>query len=137
MSFESGIQGAIYAKLTGNAPLMALVAAVYDDVPQPSDSGNGAAFPYVTIGEDVAVEWDTDTDTGADVTMTIHSWSIVPGRKQIKQIQGAIYDALHRAVVIVTGYKVVGVDWVSSQSFIDADGVTRHGVQIFRITLEL
>lgn len=130
MSFETALQTAIYVALSNDAPLSALVMGVYDDVPQSS------AFPYVTIGEDVHTEWDTDTSSGSDATITIHAWSRAPGRKETKQIQGAIYDALHRSNLAVTGYATVGVDWQQSESFIDADGETRHGVQTFRVILD-
>jgi hypothetical protein len=46
---------------------------------------------------------------------------------------GDIYDSLHRASLTVTGYDVVGIDQELSETFIDADGLTRHGVQRFRI----
>lgn len=136
MSIESAIQSAIYSALTGDSTLMSAVTGVYDDVPQSADAGSGAAFPYVTIGEATHTEWDTDTELGSDVTVTIHVWSRYRGRKEVKDIQGQIYSLLHRANLAVTGYNLVGVDWIQSDSFMDADGLTRHGVQTFRITIE-
>lgn len=136
MSFGIAIQQAIYGQLIGHAPLMALVTDVYDDVPQALDSGAASAFPYVTIGEDVHQDWSTDTSLGDDATITIHTWSRYRGRKETKQIQGAIYDALTRVDLSVTGYKMVAIDFVDEQSFVDTDGLTRHGVSTFRVILD-
>lgn len=129
MSYETAVQTAVFEALNGHAALTAL-ADIYDAVPQ------GAGIPYVTIGEDNHNEWDTDNTTGSDCSITIHTWSRGRGRKQAKAIQAEIYAALHRAELSHTGYKFDSCDWESSQSFTDADGLTRHGVQIFRIILE-
>lgn len=136
MSYETAVQDAIYDALTGNSSLMAMIRGVYDSVPQATDAGSGSSFPYITIGEDTVNEWDTDTELGADLSITIHVWSRYRGRKETKQIQGAIYSILHRANLAVTGYNLVGIDWLDSQSFMDSDGLTRHGVQTFRVTIE-
>lgn len=130
MSFETAIQTVIYQTLTAHAPLMAMVEGVYDDVGEFQD------YPYVTIGESIHAENDTVAVFGDDSSITIHTWSRFSGRKETKEIQGAIYDALHRAKPSYTGYNVMGIDWVSSQSFIDSDGETRHGVSIFRILID-
>lgn len=88
MSFETALQTAIYGILIADTALSGLVKGVYDDVPQPDDTGDAGAFPYVTIGETVHTAWDTDTSRGDDASITIHIWSRYPGRKEIKQIQG-------------------------------------------------
>lgn len=136
MSFGVALQQAIYDQLTGDSTLMALVTGVYDDVPQAADSGASSAFPYVTIGEDIHQDWSTDTSLGDDATITVHTWSRYRGRKQTKQIQGAIYDALTRVNLSVTGYTMVAIDYVDEQSFVDTDGLTRHGVSTFRVLLD-
>lgn len=136
MGYETEIQTAIYDALTGDSTLMAAVTGVYDGVPQPTDGGAGTDFPYVTIGETQHQEWDTDTELGADATVTIHVWSRYRGRKEVKDIQAIIYGLLHRANLAITGYNLVGIDWIQSDTFMDADGLTRHGVQTFRITIE-
>ena len=136
MSFETALQTTIFSTLDGDAALGALVTGVYDSAPQADDSGSSAAFPYVTIGEAVHTDWSTDTENGDDVTFTVHSWSRYRGRKEIKQIQGAVYDVLHRANLSVAGYAFVSCDWLQSESFVDTDGLTRHGVQTFRVILD-
>jgi hypothetical protein len=130
MSFELIVQEMIYDRLSADLALQSLGAPVYDGVPQ------STPYPYVTIGEDLHVEWDTDTSLGTDCSLSIHTWSRHRGRRETKQMQAAIYDSLHRAELVYSGYNVVLCDFVNSQSFLDSDGLTRHGVQTFRIITE-
>jgi len=129
-SFELAVQGAVYNLLNASAYLKAIVMGVFDDVPQEQK------FPYVSIGESTHNEDDTDDTLGDVATIAIHSWSRGRGKKQTKQIQGAIYDALHRKKATYSGYDIIAIDWEGSQSFIDADGLTRHGVTTFKILLQ-
>ena len=131
MSAGNALQAAIYAKLTASAPLMALVSGVFDSVPQ-----DYADFPYVAIGEDTLAEWDGDDFTGEECTVTIHVWSRADGRKETKIAQGYIHDALHRQTLSVSGYNSVDCVREFSDTLLDPDGHTRHGVQQFRVTIE-
>jgi hypothetical protein len=130
MSYEIAVQSVVFGALSNDSALGALVVGVYDSVDQRTD------YPYVTIGEDVHNEWDTGSTIGSSASIAIHSWSRARGKKETKQIQAAIYDALHRADLTIDGFNIDTIEWESSQSFVDADGLTRHGVQIFRILIE-
>jgi hypothetical protein len=136
MSFETVIQKAIYEKLFNDAAIIATKAPVYDDVPQADDSGSPKVFPYIVVGDDSLVIWDTDTEIGMDAVITIHTWSRKLGKKEIKSLQGLIYDALHRVDLVIPGYKSVVCAFQNSNSFLDADGKTRHGVQAFTMLIE-
>jgi hypothetical protein len=119
-------QKAIYDALTGS-PVAALVTGIYDHVDQ------GTAFPYVVIGEDAAGEFDTDTEQGDESLITIHSWSREKGRLQTKEIQEAIYEVLHRQDLTIQDAIFHSMFWEFSDSFLDPDGETRHGVMRFRL----
>lgn len=136
MSFEVDLQAAIYTELTNNAPLMALVVGVYDDVEQVADSGNDASYPFVVIGEDIYTDWSTDTTLGAEVNLSIHTWSRYRGRKEVKQIHDAIYTALNRINLVINNQELTTIDFVQSQSFLDSDALTRHGVIEFRLLFD-
>lgn len=131
MSFELAVQSAIYTALINHSPLMSLATGgVLDDVEQ-----DKADFPYVTIGEAQHNDWSTNTESGHAVTCVIHTWSRQPGRREIKLIQGAIYDALHRATLTDSGAEFIDCLFVMSESFLDPDGITRHGVQQFKLLI--
>lgn len=120
---QAQIQAAIFAKLQ-------TVGTVYDHVPQES------AFPYIVIGDDTSTPWDTDDSTGSESTCTIHVWSRQRGRKEVKTIMQAIYDAMHRQELTITGGALVECAAEFQESFLDPDGITRHGVIRFRLITE-
>jgi hypothetical protein len=127
---SAATQRAIYERLAGDYDVTSLVQAVYDHVPQ------DAAFPYVVIGDSTEAQWDTDDSTGTEATVTIHVWSRFRGRSETKLIQDAIYQSLHRYDLPIDGVHTVTVEWEYAESFLDPDGLTRHGVQRFRIISE-
>lgn len=130
-AFALVVQKAIYDQLSTD-----LATLVYDDVLQPSNSGNSADFPYITIGEDVLTYNDTDTDRSNNVSITIHVWSRKQGRLETKTIQSEIYDSLHNANIVQAGYNFVIITEQNSTSFLDPDGATRHGIQTFNLIIE-
>ena len=124
------LQLAIFARLNAFAALTALVDDIYDHVPQE------ALFPYLRIGEFTGIPFDTHSDQGGDNTITIHSWSRHRGFMEIKQIQRETYNALHRFALVVTGFDTIDCVYESADTFLDDDGLTRHGVQRFRVILD-
>jgi hypothetical protein len=120
------LQKAIYSALNGDAALSALVTGVYDDVPE------GTAYPYVVLGEDTGINFGSKTLDGLEYTLTIHAWSQYRGRKEVKEIMEAIYDALHDASLSVTDATLVNIRQEFETTLMDADGLTRHGVMRFR-----
>lgn len=125
------LQAALFSVLDN-----ALSVPVYDAVPQAIDSGDDAEFPYITIGDDSFTEFDTDTSEGFDTETTVHVWSRYRGRSEVKELQQLIYDALHLQTIAVQGQHFVMALFQNATSFVDADGLTRHGVITFRIVTE-
>jgi hypothetical protein len=138
------LQKAVRTRLRADATLAALLAtdpvaggaAVLDHVPQPEDGASAAAFPYVTVGDDTEQEWDTDNTTGREHTLTLHAWSRYLGKKQVKDILDAMKAALHNQPLTVSGLHVVLVLAEYAESFVDPDGITRHGVLRVRVLTE-
>ena len=125
------LQEAIKTRLEAFAALTALgVGDILDHATQ------DAAFPYVVIGDDTSNPMDTHGTVGSDNTVTIHTWSRYRGRKETKEIQREIYNALHRHALVVSGVDTVDCQWEFGESFLDEDGLTRHGVQRFRVLLD-
>lgn len=125
MSAEWKVQEAIFAKLSND-----LTLPVYDFVPQ-----ENAPSSYVTIGGDTFAPFNTDGNKGFMATLAIHSWVIANGRKEAKLLQGEILNSLDRAELTITGYNPLGIDFEFSETTLDPDGVTYHGVQRFRILI--
>lgn len=137
---SNALQKAIYQRLTGYAPLTALIGSsqVFDFVPE------DAQPPYVLIGDDTAIDWGSKSADGWETTLTIHAWDFEKaGRKSVKAILSAIYDALHRqeASVTVTGFTLVQLRWEFEQTFQDASAEGQsdryyHGVQRYRALIQ-
>lgn len=113
---DNALQAAIYSRLTGYSPLTTALGGskVYDHVPQ------GTAAPFVVIGDDTLNEWDSKTNAGWDVTITIHCWDFLKaGRKSVKTILGHIHDALHvqQGSITVTGFGLVLIRREFQQTF--------------------
>jgi hypothetical protein len=134
MGVTSNWDLAVHDQLTGNAALMAAVTGVYMGVaPQAADSGDAAAFPYLVVDDTDFVDYHTATESGFDVIMRIYTISRSPGRKETRDIQDLIYNALHRqqaainASGSVVGHSVLFIDREGStvEEPIDADGSWR------------
>lgn len=116
------IQTAVFTRLNSQ-----LTTPIYDDVPQ------NAAFPYVVVGDDTSIALDDDCGNGFESTVTIHVWSIYSGRKEVKTIMGNIYNALHRYDLPISNGYTIATNYDYQDTFLDPDGVTRHGVIRFRL----
>lgn len=120
------LQDAILERLTTElSPIK-----VYDNPPQ------NQAEAYVVIGDDFHVPWDTDDSIGSESLLTLHTWSVHRGKKEVKTIQGQIYDALHRCELVVEGFSTVTIEFDSAEVFRDQDGESMHGVSKFRALVE-
>jgi len=127
------LQRALYAKMTGNATLMALIKGVYAQVEQSLDAELGSAFPYVTFGKDRPASWDTKTNFGAAVSVQIDVWSRSRNYIEGKDIADEIWRTLHHTPLTITGANHT-MTVVSSASWInDPDGLTKHGVIIANV----
>jgi Protein of unknown function (DUF3168) len=136
MGFESAVHKIVYDALQADAALFALVGErIYDNVPQNLNSA-AEIFPYITIGEDAQTAWDAHYEVGSSASITVHTWSRSRGKIETKNIQGAIYEALNRKVFTYAGYDIIATDFEGSESFVDFDGLTRHGVSVFRVLLQ-
>ena len=84
------------------------------------------------MGEDNAVDYDTKTLAGGEITQEIHIWSQYKGSKECKQIMDKVHDLLHDSSLGVSGFNLINLRFEFSDIMIDPDGVTRHGVMRFR-----
>lgn len=113
MGVSSDWDKAVQNLLAGNVALSAAVTGIYVGIaPQAADSGDASAFPYVVISDTDLVDYHTATESGFDITMTIVTVSRSPGRKECREIQDLIFEALHRkqSSLSVTGYSVLLID---------------------------
>ena len=125
------VQTAIFARLEDE-----LLVPVYDRPPQPDDAGDDESFPYITIGDDTFTPWDDDLSQGYEAELNVHTWTRYRGRKELKELQQMVYDALHRYQLTITGYATINLSFEFADSVRDPDGLTHHGVSRFRLLIE-
>lgn len=141
------IQQAVFTMLRADSALGALLPtsmfagdagkAVYDRPPQPDLAELASTvFPFVVIGDDTAAEFDTDDADGQETTITLHAWSRYRGKKEVKQVLDALYNALHGVALTITGQISVYCFFEFMESMLDPDGLTQHGVIRFRIVTQ-
>lgn len=128
----------LLATMLYNALDVGLASGVYDAVPQTSDAALSSVFPFTTIGDIAISPLATDDSTGADAIVTLHQWSRYKGNQEIDELQDAIFALLHRQELTIGGnYVVINCEWeTTEETFLDPDGITRHGVMRFRILVD-
>ena len=122
MSAAEPLQRAVYDLLTGSAALAELGCEVYDEVPE------GAATPYLVLGEVDELADDTHTGLGSLVTITVHAWSRYRGYREVARSLDAVQVALHRARPDVDGHRDVSITHDSTTYQRDPDPELRHGI---------
>lgn len=131
-SASFALQKALFAKLTGDAGMLALLGGprVYDEVPL------RAEFPFVTFGQTIERDWSTGTEPGQEHTITLHVWSRGRGRKEADEILSAAGTALHDQALTLTGYRLVNLRHEFTDARRDTDGETFHGLSRYRAVTE-
>ena len=125
------VQTAIYDKLVASSELAALATGgIHDHTPQDTP------YPYVVIGDDIGTQIDTDDSLDSDHIATIHVWSRERGRTETKEIQQSIGKALHRQPLTVAGATFTDTQLQNAESFLDDDGLIRHGIQRFNVMID-
>lgn len=61
---------------------------IFDYVPKDKD------MPFIIIGEDVAIPWDTKTWKGKEIVTTINLWSDQRSMLDMKRVIGLVEDTL-------------------------------------------
>jgi len=127
---QFALQSSVYTALNVCAITSTLSCGVYDEVVE------GNSYPFITLGEETAIDYSTNNLVGAETTINIHVWSRYKGSKQTKQILDKIHDLLHDVSLTVSGVNLINLRFEYSDIMRDPDGITRHGVMRFRaITL--
>lgn len=137
MGVETELQGALHAALTGNAAVMAIAKAVVDVGQQAADGGSATPFPFVTVGDITITPDDAVRLVNYQAVIRLHTFSRSGSMKEVKQLQGAMFDVLHRneSNLSLTGFNVYICVRESSQVLVEEDN-TFHGVCEYRAHID-
>ena len=112
------LQKAVYQALRADAGLKAEIgdpARIFDDPPPE------APYPYLTIGEARASDYK-GLDGGLEHDLKLYAFSRYAGRREVKRILSAVYDALHDAALTLSGHDLVNIRFVFADAFRRLDG---------------
>lgn len=123
------LQQAVYGKLTGHAPLMALVSGVYDEVPE------NVSHPYVSLGSITENVDDAHNQRGLNASVVLHIWSKYRGFKEAAAILVQLDAALDRVPLTVAGFKDVSIAHDQHTQVRDPDPDIRHINVSYRVWL--
>lgn len=132
------LQKAIYSALTGSSPPLA-GGRVYDNPPDEKKriADTGAAFPYITIGDEQVLDAGNSCQDGWEVFHDVHIWSrpSTQSKVELKTILADVVDVLARQLTVTDFRTIVGA-LQSSRALRDPDGITEHAVLTFRFLLD-
>ena len=129
---DVALRAAIHDALVADGALTALLGGpkVYDEPP------NGAAFPYVTLGEARIADFSAGHDLAEEHRLTLHAWSRQGGHKEAHVIAGALLAALDDAPLAPEGHTLVNLRFSVADIRREADGRTYHALVRFRAVTE-
>lgn len=120
------IQEAFYGRISALSGISA-----YNHVPQ-----DEVDYPFVVVDSITLENNDSDSEFAYIGMAYVHVWSDYKGEFEAAGIQKQIYDACHRQPLTTTSYKISGIHQEFSEILVDPDGITRHGVQRYKIYFE-
>ena len=132
MSASWALQKAIYAALTADPALTALIGAarVHDDVPR------GAVRPYVNFARLVTRDFGSSSGDGEEHLLQLHVWSDAKGHRQVHEVLDAVRSALHEAVLPLGDWRLVNLRIESTEARRESDGETYQGIVRLRAVTE-
>lgn len=133
MGVEIDLQATLYARLAAQIVGAGKpCTAVYDYAPE------NAVYPYVAFGQILLTSEDAQERERFNSLVRLHTWGRKGSTRDVKAIQGQMYDALHNFDLTVANDAGGAANWVSysllretSFTMLDPDGAI-HGVCEYR-----
>jgi len=133
MSADYSLEMAIRDRLVTTAAVLALVPAAHILYRQ-----NRKPSPSIVCGEGQTMPLGSDTYgiSRVQIMQTLHIWKEEPTLHGVKQIMGAINEALRGGALPMSGpWYFSSLDILSMRSLYDPDGKTSHGVFSLRAAM--
>lgn len=128
------LQQALYDALTGDTTLMALAEAVYiPKAPQADDGELSGPFPYIVIPQMTASPFDTKTSNGGNIVVQIDGYSRAQSDLQINDLQGRVYDVLHKGTLSIAGTTFINALHEQTINGYEDNGKTRRFISLYRV----
>lgn len=121
---NADILAKIFAKLNGDAPLVAAIGAgrIFNYVPQDQ------AVPFLRVRWTAAKDWDTKDSDGLEGTIRVDIWTEHKGALQAAQLSDLVQNVLHLGEIPTVSQALL-TRLVFQDTFTEPDGITNHTVQ--------
>jgi len=132
-TFALELQKGVRAALVGSSAVTSLVSTrVYDEPP------HDVVYPYIRFGDIIPRSDDTDGSLGAEVTMSIQTYSRDTGRVEATQVAEAVRTLLHRneSGVTLSGINLIELICETYVISRDSDGRGYNGNVVFSVLLQ-
>lgn len=116
------LQDALYFRLRDDENLKQRITGVYDSVSE------GAAYPYIVLGDDTVNEWSTKLTYGEEVTSTLHVYSDYDGKSEVKEILNLILKSLSEPLSLDDGFFVEYSRMDFLETLTEENGTIKHGI---------
>ena len=126
------LQNSLYQTLASSPELTSLLGGdrIYSNPPP------ATKFPFMTIGQSVVTDWSTGTEDGSEHSLTLHIWSRADSASEVHEIIQAVRDLLHDQSLLLDDHYLINLRHEFTQSRIDPDGETLHGIVRYRAVTE-
>lgn len=127
-------QKTVYEVLSNDAALTLLLGGagkVFDHVPQNTE------YPYISMNIKPWNDRGNHDYEGLETNFQINVWYSENGRGDLKvqQIQKRIDELLHNTNICIEGWNIISLRRVTIDILNEPDGVTKHGVQIYKLLI--
>ena len=123
MSFAGeDVTRGLIAKLSAS-----LSVGVYTDPP------DAAEYPFIVVQSVTADDVSTAGEDGQLFSVVLHVWSDYDGAKEILDLLGQMYNALHKQQITLTAHAFGGCYVTGTDTYADPDGKVFHGIMTARI----
>jgi hypothetical protein len=137
------LQGLIYAVLTGDAAMMALIHDVYDFVPEPrpdlageTDRPWGSMQGYISFGPLDVINDDSECLVSGLYTFQLDVWSRQRNSLHCRRIIDRARALFDQQSFDLPTNALVGTTIKHWRQFRDPDGLTTHGIISLETTIE-
>ena len=135
-AFSWPLQQAVYAVLTADPAVAALVGERVYDAPPPFEADAAPDAPWVTLGDERVDEWSTKDSTGAVHLLLVAVHAPQRGFAEAKRVAGAICDALTASALAPSRGRVVNLGFVSGRTRRSDNDAMRRVELRFRVLVE-
>ena len=128
----TAVQKAVFVALAGDPGLATLLGGprIYDEPPRNQPT------PYVHLGEAVARDWSTATESGAEIRFLVIVVSGEAGRSQALAVAERAGTILHDAALVLEGHRLVNLRRLATETKRSNDLKLRRAELRFRAVTE-